>query len=56
MFNDEIRLTLKLLFTIYFLKTFFSMSYEHMTMYSNLALAYCIAMIDERKICKNKQI
>lgn len=41
--NQKIAIVLWMLFTIYLLKTFFSMSYDQYTLYSSMALGYCIA-------------
>jgi hypothetical protein len=45
------RLAMQLLFIIYFMKTFFSMSYNDMTVGATLVLGYCLAQ--EKK---NEQI
>ena len=41
--DSRIRTTLCMLFAIFFLKSFFSMSYRSFTLYSNIVLGYCIA-------------
>jgi len=40
----DVRTCLIMLFFIYFMKTIFSMSYSEYTLYSSMALGYCIAM------------
>ncbi len=48
----EVKCCLVMLFVIYFLKTLFSMSYTEYTLYSGMALGYCVAMsyqCDDRK-------
>lgn len=41
--DNSIKMALWMLFSIYFLKTLFSMSYDQYTLYSSMALGYCIA-------------
>ena len=42
--DPRIRATLWMLFAMFFLKSFFSMSYRSFTLYSNIVLGYCIAV------------
>lgn len=44
----EVKCCLVMLFVIYFLKTWFSMSYTEYTLYSSMAFGYCIAMSSQR--------
>ena len=49
-FNDEIHLAITLLFIIYLLRTFFSMSYGDMSLYSTLCLGFCLGRISENEL------
>ena len=48
-FNDEVHLAMTLLFIICFARTFFSMSYGDMSIYSTSCLGYCLGMISENE-------
>lgn len=53
-FNDEIHLAITLLFIIFFLRTFFSMSYGDMSIYSTLCLGFCLGMISINETKRNR--
>jgi len=44
-FDNQIYLAVGLILMIFFLKTFFSMSYNDMTVYVTLCLGYCMGML-----------
>lgn len=46
-FNNQIHLAVGLILIVFFLKTFFSMSYWDMTIYDTLCLGYCMGIISE---------
>lgn len=48
-FNDEIHLAITLLFIIFLLRTFFSMSYGDMSIYATSCLGYCLGRISEKE-------
>ena len=48
-FNDEIHLAITLLFIIFLLRTFFSMSYGDMSIYATSCLGYCLGRISENE-------
>lgn len=48
-FNEEIHLAIMLLFIIYFMRTFFSMSYGDMSIYTTSCLGYCLGRISENE-------
>ena len=48
-FNEEIHLSIKLLFIIFLLRTFFSMSYGDMSIYATSCLGYCLGRISENE-------
>ena len=50
-FTPRVKLTLQLLFVIYFMKTFFSMSYSDMAISATFVLGYCLAQEN-----KNEQV
>lgn len=54
----EVKTSLIMIFVIYFLKTWFSMSYSGYTLYSSMTFGYCIAMsyqrIDKKRIASLK--
>lgn len=56
--KEPIYNALRLLFIIYFLMTFFSMSYNNMHTFSTLVLGYCLSIFKQRKldaqVCKTK--
>lgn len=52
----DIRLTLWMLFVIYFLKTIFSMSYDQYTLYAGMALGYCVACTIPKKLKKQHKV
>lgn len=56
-FNDELHMAITLLFIIFLLRTFFSMSYGDMSIYATCCLGYCLAKINEHEfIIKNNYI
>lgn len=52
----DVRASLIMLFVIYFLKTFFSMSYSVYTLYSSMTLGYCIAVACDAGKAKKKHL
>jgi len=51
-FNKEIHLAIGLSLLIYFMKTLFSMSYGGMTLYSNICIGYCMAILSHEENTK----
>ena len=47
--DAQFKTVLWMLFSIYFLKTFFSMSYDQYTLYASIALGYCVAFTYAKK-------
>lgn len=43
--DSDVKVALWMLFVIYFLKTIFSMSYRDFTLYSSLAIGFCLAQL-----------
>ena len=43
---SEVKIALWMLFTLYFLKSFFSMSYREYTLYSSMVLGFCLAVVN----------
>lgn len=52
--SPEVKTVLLMIFVIYFLKTFFSMSYSEYTLYSSMTFGYSIAMAYEAGKAKKK--
>jgi len=48
-FSNDIHLAITLLFIIYSLRSFFSMSYGDMSIYATFCLGYCLGMIAEKE-------
>jgi O-antigen ligase len=53
--EHKIKTALWIVFVIYFLQTFFSMSYSDYTLYSSMVLGYCIACSAENS-CKDTNL
>lgn len=52
----EVKTVLTMIFAIYFLKTFFSMSYSVYTFYACMALGYCIAVACDAGVAKENYL
>lgn len=48
-FDNDLHLAIGLSLLIYFLRTFFSMSYGAMTLYSNVCIGYCMARLGDKE-------
>ena len=55
---SEIKVVLWMLFTIFFLKSIFSMSYREFTIYLSMVLGYCVAVVNnqDRLLCKRNKV
>lgn len=54
-FDSDIYFAVGLCLIIYFLKTFFSMSYGDMSLYANICIGYCMARISEYEISSKQE-